>query len=150
MKSKFTSTTRNGLPTTIVATRVDTDDEVVTVSISLRALAQSIADALQRDAPPSSPRTEVSTAGGLLTAKALCSAMQVSPSTLGRACKAGCPSHAVGARRRFKLDEVRAWFADRGRVALPSASDQSSSASDPVDVSALASRAGFLVKDSRR
>ena len=79
--------------------------------------------------------------GGLVTKRECADALRVTPATIDRAVRAGCPFETVGTRRRFDVTKVREWFQSRGRrPATPSIED-------PVDISKFAAR---LAKRKKR
>jgi excisionase family DNA binding protein len=86
-------------------------------------------------------------AGDRVVTKAVAAkVLGVSTSTIDKAVAAGAPYVAVGARRRFDVADLRAWFAARGKR---SAGKPVAKKID-VDVAALAERAGLSVAAGSR
>lgn len=80
------------------------------------------------------------TRSGLLDRRGIAAALGCSVSTLDRAAKEpGFPVHLVGARRRFELSEVRAWFARRG-------SSPTKPTSGDAEVAGILRAAGIAVR----
>jgi hypothetical protein len=72
-------------------------------------------------------------------------ALGISTSTIDKAVAAGAPCVSVGARRRFDVADLRAWFAARGKR-----SAGKPVAKVDVDVAALCDRAGLIVASGAR
>jgi hypothetical protein len=68
-------------------------------------------------------------------------ALGVSPATLDRLCAQGAPFERVGSRRKFELEEMRAWLRTRG--ARPTTPKSKPPEQDAIDVGPALVRAGL-------
>ena len=87
-------------------------------------------------APPPEPMPT-----GLVDKRTAAKAVGVSMPTLDRLTREGASVHAVGARRRFDIAELRAWFTARGRK--PTKASASTAKDDDIDVDDIIAAAGL-------
>lgn len=79
----------------------------------------------------------------LLSSRELAAAFGIGVTGVVRATAAGMPFEPVGSKRRYSLEDCRAWFAEHGARPLPVTHREVKAEDDPIDVSAVVSRSGL-------